>query len=242
MKTKLVSPKTFSKPWLTSALLNSTRNKSNYFKKFKLGLITELFYKNYRNKLTSLRRISKKNYFRAKFLNCKNDLKSTWKILNKLMSEGSSNKKEISSIIVDGCEVGSTADVANHFNQYFNGVATALESKIPPPFNNPLSGLSNLTNSLFIFPTTPSEIVKTVKGLKNSSYGLNSIPARIFKLAADSLSTPISKLVNNSFAKGNFPDILKKAVVVPIFKKGDPQNISNFRPISILPLLSKIFE
>ena len=67
-------------------------------------------------------------------------------------------------------------------------------------------------------------------------------PPRFFKLVIDYLASPISSLVNSAFSNGTFPNILKEASVIPIFKAGDKLDIQNYRPISILPLLSKIFE
>ena len=56
------------------------------------------------------------------------------------------------------------------------------------------------------------------------------------------LAAPISKLINTSFDSGVFPDFCKTAKVIPIFKKGDPLNCTNYRPISLLSIFSKIFE
>ena len=62
------------------------------------------------------------------------------------------------------------------------------------------------------------------------------------KLAMHSIAEPISWLINSSFAAGVFPDILKQSCIKPVFKSGDRSLMSNFRPISILPILSKILE
>ena len=72
--------------------------------------------------------------------------------------------------------------------------------------------------------------------------GLDGLGPRIIKLAVDSLSPSIAMLVNKSIATGEFPSRLKIPKVLPIFKGGDKSDPSNYRPISILPTVSKIFE
>ena len=64
----------------------------------------------------------------------------------------------------------------------------------------------------------------------------------MFKVVGTIVAAPIAKLVNNSITEGKFPDVLKRAKIVPIFKGGNSKAMSNYRPIAILPTLSKIFE
>ena len=72
--------------------------------------------------------------------------------------------------------------------------------------------------------------------------GVFQVPALIYKCIADILALPLSLIINESFHKGVFPSHLKLALVTPIYKKGDKSEPSNYRPISSLPILSKIFE
>ena len=87
------------------------------------------------------------------------------------------------------------------------------------------------------------EIFDIIKSLDlNKSLGPNSIPIYILKACNNYFSVIIAKLINLSFETGIFPDICKFAKVIPIFKKEDPLLCSNYRPISLLPIFSKIFE
>ena len=95
----------------------------------------------------------------------------------------------------------------------------------------------------FFYPTTPDEIIKIIKFFSNNkSAGPNSLPTSILKNCADVLSFPISYLVNLSFTTGEFPNLCKIAKGIPLFKKGDPLDCCNYRPISLLSTFSKIFE
>ena len=97
--------------------------------------------------------------------------------------------------------------------------------------------------SFFFYPATPDEIVKIIKSFSNSkSTDPNSLPTPILKNCADVLSFPIWYLVNLSFTTGEFPNLCQIAKVIHLFKKGDPLDCSNYRPISLLFTFSKIFE
>jgi len=76
----------------------------------------------------------------------------------------------------------------------------------------------------------------------NKSTGNDGIGPRILKACGDSITIPIANIINNSIKTGIFPDKLKEACVVPLHKNGPKDNLGNYRPISLLPTLSKIFE
>ena len=93
------------------------------------------------------------------------------------------------------------------------------------------------------YPITPDKIIKLINSFSNNkSAGPYSLPTPILKNCADVLSFPISYLVNLSFTTGEFPNLCKIAKVIPLFKKGDPLDCSNYRPIYSLSTFSKILE
>ena len=242
LKVKYLSHKRLSKPWLTNGLLTSIKNKSKYYKLFKLNLISESFYKNYRNSLTNTIKHAKKTYYVSSFDGCRGDIRGTWRLLNDLMVRGR-NSSNISSIYVDDAEISDPNEIANNFNSYFINVANRIYDNLPHPVGDPVNNIdANFPNSFFISPVMPSEVINVVHALKNSSYGLYSISTKLFKTVIHYLSVPLACIINDSIEQGVFPNILKRASVTPLFKSGLEKDFKNYRPISVLPLLSKVFE
>ena len=90
---------------------------------------------------------------------------------------------------------------------------------------------------------TENETTKVNDGLENkTSLGYDGISNTLLKLIQDEVSKPLTLIINQMLTTGIFPDAFKKSKIVPIFKKGDSSLLTNYRPISILPTISKIFE
>ena len=87
------------------------------------------------------------------------------------------------------------------------------------------------------------KILRNLNKLKASkSAGPDNLPPRLMRDAAEALAGPMTHLINLSFKYSNFPKRLKIEEVIPLFKSGTRKNLDNYRPISILPIFSKIFE
>jgi hypothetical protein len=89
---------------------------------------------------------------------------------------------------------------------------------------------------------THAEVRDVIKQLKNNTKDIFGFSTSLVKTVQNCLISPITKLFNCAVKQGLFPDQLKKAAVAPIFKKGDAEDVNNHRPISVLPIFSKIFE
>ena len=135
-------------------------------------------------------------------------------------------------------------EIANEFNNYFINVASNITKKIPRTPKSPLDYMSNPNlDSFFISPCTAEEISALMLSLKiGKSSGPNSIPVKLLKILNFPLSKNFAVLTHESFLTGTFPKKLKIAKVIPIFKKGLVSSKSNYRPISLLSVFSKLFE
>ena len=128
--------------------------------------------------------------------------------------------------------------IANHFNNYFVNVGKNLAEKIVTHID-PLTYIRYKAHQLRIPRIEEPEMLNVIAQLKNSAAGHDSLPGSIMKQCADKCIVPLTHIINVSITKGYFPEEFKLAKVLPIFKSGDEQN---YRPISILPFFSKIFE
>ena len=99
-----------------------------------------------------------------------------------------------------------------------------------------------VSNKFYIVPTNASDIDKMMRYFKNKGTNINCTPFKIYKSIVNFISESISELFNQFIIEGKFPSCFKLARVIPIFKKNDRSDVSNYRPISTLPFLSKIFE
>ena len=88
-----------------------------------------------------------------------------------------------------------------------------------------------------------SDVIKIIRTLDvNKAHGHDNISVRMIKLCINSVAHPLTLIFQNSMAAGTFPTQWKRANIVPIHKKNDKQIVSNYRPVSLLPICSKIFE
>ena len=125
--------------------------------------------------------------------------------------------------------------------QYFINVGAELASNIPISNNIYPNRLQQ--NSVILSPTDEVEIKNIIGNLnKSKASGYDNITVNMVKLSKNEISVLLTILINKSFESGIVPSQSKIAKVTPIFKNGDKEIISNYRPISVLPILSKIIE
>ena len=102
---------------------------------------------------------------------------------------------------------------------------------------------TSITETIWLKPATLSELEQTCMTFKSGKApGFDNIPMNIIKSSFKYISNPLLHLINLSFSKGVFPDQLKIAKLIPVFKADDPELFSNYRPISLLTNFSKFFE
>ena len=134
--------------------------------------------------------------------------------------------------------------IATPFNMFFVNVAHSVTKTIPRPNKVPVEFMDDrVRNSFFVAPSTAFEVSDIISLLQSGkSLGPNSIPMRILKLLSPLIASPLSQIINESFQSGIFPDKMKLAKVIPLFKTGCTLTASNYRPISILSVFSKNIE
>ena len=177
------------------------------------------------------------NRLSLKLNNPKTSAKAYWTILKTLVN----GKKTplIPPLLVNGTLVTDFLQKANIFNSFFSEQCTTIptNSKIP---NNP-TFISNKRLDKLVFNI--DDIVKIIQNLNPcKAHGHDGISIKMVQLSCVSIAKPLFLIFKNCFNASTFPAEWKKSNVIPIHKKGDKKIISNYRPISLLPIFSKIFE
>ena len=238
---KLIKPK--DHPWVTK---NSKNLYNRYRRKFKQFIrngcnegdkfcIDEM-----KNQYTILVEREKENYLSSLGITLANPQtgpKKYWSTMKKLL------KKNVTSVIPpilhNGIFITDIREKCNIFNKYFKDQCKTIEtsSSIPSQINK----TTNFSLNHVIF--TESNILEHIRGLNiEKAHGHDGISVRIIKMCDFSISKPLFIIFKNCLAKGYFPKKWKKANVIPIYKKNERNLINNYRPISLLPVCSKIFE
>jgi hypothetical protein len=234
------------KPWITKGILTSTRVKGKTFKLFKRTQKSEHYkkFKLYRDTINSLLRKSKKQYYKKYFAEHINNMKKTWTGINSILHRQKMQKVTDIFLNINGKLFTDQNTVVNKMNNYFINVAENLAQKIPKPNSKYQDYLKNPNeHSIFLAEVVPHEIDEIIKSLgSNKSGDLYGITSNIIKLGGPVQTQILTLLFNKSLSHGIFPSPLKNAKVVPIHKGDSIFELSNYRPISLLPIFSKILE
>ena len=242
VKTKIISNKYVCNPWANSDHCKLIKAKSDYFFLHRLNLISKQENNQFKNKINRLIKKDKRNYYQNLFARNRYDMKKTWKVINSLISKNQ-NHNVIKKILLHNIEFTSEEEIANVFNNYFCSIGSELDAQIPLSNLDPLHYINfNAERSFFLNPVSNLEVEFHIKNLKNSKQNMESISISILKDNVRFISTVLADLINLCFISGKFPNVLKRAVVIPLFKKGDATSVANYRPISLLPWLSKVTE
>ena len=235
--------------WITTGLLNSLRLRDRLYKKLhKTKAETEKYFRlkselsTYNSYLRKCINNAKKSYYHSKLLKYKNDIRKTWETINGILNRKKS-KKSSDHFSANGKLLTQPKEIAEKFNDYFINIGSNY-SNSNEEGTTPNQYMPPKKEAIFSFkPTTNKEISDIIKRLKcKESSGFDNISTRLLKYISEKVSPSLSLMINQSLLTGIFPTKLKIAKVITLFKKDDPTIFSNYRPISLLPAVSKVFE
>ena len=183
------------------------------------------------NEVTHLKRKLKKKHYKQKIEEFEGDSKKMWKVL-KHLTQTSPDKSTVEPEFMD-------KDTANKFNKFFATIGTKIQNILGIKEALPTDPCGN-----FQFQEEKEEtIIKLIDRIRTDvATGVDNINAKLLMDAKYSVAESLTKLVNLSYNLSAFPDSMKFAIIKPIHKKNCTEDISNYRPLSILPTVSKIFE
>lgn len=232
--------KKIRKPWITPHLYKTIKEKDRLYYKFVRTQEPTLFseFKQFRNKLNTELKKAKCEYYEQRFMSTQGDQRKMWNLINDVMNRKplNSNVKEvlINNRLVTGQEL------ANEMNCHFVNIGNSPEETDGV---DSYTLQCSLSSSIMFAPTSPCEIFKIIQDLCNqAAAGYDEVKALPLKYTAHIASSILTHIINKMFETGYFPDELKIARVTPVYKGGGETEINNYRPISVLPMFSKIFE
>lgn len=239
-------------PWVTKGIMKSILFRDNLhaflrsIKDENLKEETSKYYKRYNNTLTYVIRKSKSLHYTNLLEKTKGDMKSTWKTLNSLIGRCKKNVNLVEAFLINNKLSTDKKEIANNFNAYFTAVGSKLAEKIPPSKHSHMHYLSKVkieTPDLIFEPTNIEEVIRISKKINTKfSTDYYNISTAIALKSLPSIAHILTHIFNQSISQGLFPDRLKTAKITPVHKKEEKNIFSNYRPISNLPVFSKILE
>ena len=189
-------------------------------------------------------RRAKRLYYRRQFEKNAGNPKRLWSDLLEAIQKSKKFTKPARMFEVDNTVVTEPKDIVESFNNYYSHVAKKLDASLGPSNTDPISYMSDVTApGVMSFSNVSEEYVRLlVSNLKDVGAGLDGINVKMFKLVLPSILKEVTHLVNICISKSVFPSNLKVALITPIHKSGSQSLFSNYRPISVLPVLSKVLE
>ena len=243
------------KDFMTAGLLKSCQVRDKMLKnitKNKVSRESPIFqkFKKYRNLLTDLTRKQKKKHFDQLFLKHKNDLRKTLDLVNGILNR-SNDKHSITStrFKLNDQWVENDKEIAYGFNKFFSEVGPSTNSRVKKSNVDAQSYLSRLDHKVNQ-PFSPNQVaaadvIKACEAMqKKTSTDHYEVSQDLILSNLETLAPVIAHIWNQSIKDGVFPDAAKIAKVVPVFKgkRLDASDFTNYRPISLLPIIGKIIE
>lgn len=244
------------KSWTTQGIITSIKKRDKLHlvcRKQPFNKQAQEMYKKYRNKLNKIITEARNKYYREKIEQAEGNKRKIWSIINEVTQYKQKKCNEIKKIEVDDVIVGVECDplrIANYFNKYYSQTGVAASRQNGGNFNRSSVALSvsdlsrdpNLS-TLYLSKISSREIEDVINGLKGrTAPGHDGIKTEVLKYVKNVISNPLSYIFNLNLKEGVFPKQFKHAIISPIHKKGPEHLVQNYRPISLLTGVTKIFE
>lgn len=232
-------------PWVTPQIMRLSREKDLIYKLtilFPSNMEIKLKYKTLSKTIQKAVKFAKKEYYSNLLDRCCKNQKNYWAVINRTIGKQNPVMKELVVGDRNVPVLGNEIFISNYFNEYFRDSVARLVDELSLDSRD-FSCSSNTVKSFAFLEFTQEVVMNAISSLTNkSSFGSDGISAPLVKENVQFFKGPLTYLFNESIKCGKFPDILKTGIITPVFKSGLKSECSNYRPICILPTISKIFE
>ena len=233
-------------PWMTGGIKKSIATGRSMFKKGKCSAPIKIEYKRYKKVLDKVIKTAKNNYYEDTIRDAGPDTRKLWSILNEVIDRKQCRHKMPNRFIIDGKTVRDKTNIANAFNIYFASIGEQMANEMPTEsgYEEYLDKVKQTYINQMVFREVDETDISCIMRLQQPklSCGIDTINNKIVKLCHKQLTVPMTKIINQSMTEGKVPSHFKKALIKPLYKKGPANICGNYRPVSLLPSLSKILE
>ena len=222
-------------PWMTREIRDQMDNRNESLRRFRATRSADDWeaYRRLRSRVTTLLRASKRAHF-SHLISGKVNPTTLWKALKSVVPPPTSNW----SFFPDSVE-----SLAAKFNHYFSSISSLAPLPVESASVCAMANSLNHPTPMSLCPIQPEECQTRLSKLNpRKSTGSDGIPSSMLKIASSVIAHPLCSIINASIASGSFPSSWKRALVKPMHKGGPRDILSNYRPISVLPVASKILE
>ena len=241
---KLFRVKEISEPWVTNEILEEIKDKDRFLRiARRSGKAGDLIRAKFqRNRVGRLVEQAKANFLKEQQEELAEDPKKFWRLVKTIVP---GNKKSKMKIVLTHKDEGKELeieerDTADYINKFFSGIGAKLAREHKEPWSFFGDRTEVKCPSFRTDYEQVSTLCKEIKTVKSS--GIDDIATKVFKDAFRVLIPQLVYLFNLSFEKGVFPDSWKQATIIPLYKGGNKSEVSNYRPVSLLPLPGKLIE
>ena len=176
----------------------------------------------------------------------KKNLSKLWKVINKITHKMNDKSSAVEYLKIDNIDYYETKVIAEELAKHFATVGKKYANEIKTSqhnFNYYLKQIPQHATSMYMIPTSQEEIEKLIDKLPNkTSKGHDDISNVLLKKLKKIVSAPLELIFNKSIEEGIFPEEMKKADVIPLYKSKERYLVNNYRPISLLVTVSKLLE
>ena len=235
--------KKYKEPLISQELLELIKDKDLMLKKAKKSKLPKdwIIAKRYRNDCLSKILKAKSDFVTSELEYSRNDSKPFWKNRKEVLPIGSKSNKKLILFDEETSDEIQDTDTANYINDFLAHIG----SKLAVDFNTPwyFDGVEHNDDYIENIIVTRDEVLKICREIDvNKSFCIENVSSKVMKDALIHLNENFTHVMNNSLTKGIFPRKWKYGKVTPLFKGGNRNGVGNYRPVSLLPLSSKIIE
>lgn len=236
--------------WIKKEIIEDINNRNTLWRKHKLNTsdsVLKAEFEKAKAAVTKKIQKAKNTYYYKCFKDNMTNPRKMWRLVNDLSKNKIRNSSGPEKLETEEGIITDQGAICEYLNDYFSSIGSSLATLITEKSaDKKLSDkpeMHVLTELEYMIPATTDEVIKIIDNLDaNTGSGIDGITTKSIKCVKKIIASELTQCINLCLKQGIFPDSLKIAKIIPIYKSGSRSDPSNYRPISVLPVMSKIIE